>query len=43
MDLPAKPGFGVELAGSSDQLAKKFPWLPGPYNRPNPDLPPVKG
>ena len=43
MDLPNKPGFGVELAGSADDLAKKFPFLPGHYYRPNPDLPKVKG
>jgi L-alanine-DL-glutamate epimerase-like enolase superfamily enzyme len=38
MDLPDKPGFGVELAPN---LAKKFPYVPGPYMKPNPDLPPV--
>lgn len=38
MDLPDKPGFGVELAAN---LAKKFPYVPGPYMKPNPDLPPV--
>jgi L-alanine-DL-glutamate epimerase-like enolase superfamily enzyme len=36
MDLPDKPGFGVALA---DGLARKFPYLPGSYGRPNPDLP----
>jgi L-alanine-DL-glutamate epimerase-like enolase superfamily enzyme len=36
LDLPDKPGFGVELA---DGLARRFPYLPGSYNRPNPDLP----
>jgi L-alanine-DL-glutamate epimerase-like enolase superfamily enzyme len=41
MDLPAKPGFGVELAGSAEDLAKKFPYLPGNYYRPNPALPKV--
>lgn len=42
MDLHEKPGYGVELAAASDESAKKYPYLPGPYNRPNPDLPPVK-
>lgn len=35
MDLPTRPGFGVELA---PDLARKFPYIPGPYNRPNPAL-----
>jgi len=39
MDLPERPGFGVELAGSAEDLAKKFPYLPGHYYRPNPELP----
>lgn len=39
LDLPDKPGFGVELADSAEALARKFPYLPGPYYRPNPDLP----
>jgi len=38
MDLPGKPGFGVELA---DNLAQKFPYIPGSYSKPNPDLPPL--
>jgi L-alanine-DL-glutamate epimerase-like enolase superfamily enzyme len=34
MDLPKKPGFGVELAPNLEQ---KFPYLPGGYSdRPNP-------
>lgn len=34
MDLPRKPGFGVELAAD---LEAKFPYLPGGYSaRPNP-------
>ncbi len=34
MDLPDKPGFGVELA---DDLEERFPYLPGGYSdRPNP-------
>jgi len=41
MDLPNKPGFGVELAGSAEQLAKKFPYLEEYYYRPNTELPPV--
>ncbi len=36
MDLPNKPGYGVEL---KPDLAKKFPYLPGRYGKPNPDLP----
>lgn len=36
LDLPDRPGFGMELA---DGLAQKFPYLPGHYARPNPDLP----
>jgi hypothetical protein len=36
MDLPSKPGFGVEVI---EDVAKKFPYLPGSYTRPNPDLP----
>lgn len=39
MDLPNRPGFGVELAGSAEDLAKKFPYIPGHYYRPNPELP----
>jgi len=35
MDLPNKPGFGVELI---ENVAKRFPYLPGSYARPNPDL-----
>jgi L-alanine-DL-glutamate epimerase-like enolase superfamily enzyme len=41
LDLPDKPGFGVELAGGADALARKFPYLPGRYDKPNPDLPAV--
>jgi L-alanine-DL-glutamate epimerase-like enolase superfamily enzyme len=36
MDLPSKPGFGVEVV---EDVGKKFPYLPGPYSRPNPELP----
>jgi galactonate dehydratase len=36
MDLPSKPGFGVEVI---EDVAKKFPYLPGSYSRPNPELP----
>ena len=35
MDLPDKPGFGVELA---DNLESKFPFIPGKYSRLNPDM-----
>ena len=33
MDLPDKPGFGVEVI---DDIEKKFPWVPGSYSKPNP-------
>ena len=33
MDLPDKPGFGVELI---DDIEKKFPWVPGWFDKPNP-------
>ncbi|MFC2112842.1 enolase C-terminal domain-like protein [Bacteroidota bacterium] len=33
MDLPDKPGYGVEVI---DDLEKKFPWVPGRYLKPNP-------
>lgn len=33
MELPDKPGFGVEII---DNVAKKFPWVPGSYQKPNP-------
>jgi galactonate dehydratase len=33
MDLPNRPGFGVELI---PDVEKKFPWAPGSYQRPNP-------
>ncbi len=33
MTLPAKPGFGVELI---DGVEKKFPYVPGSYQMPNP-------
>ena len=36
MDLPAKPGFGVELIEGGE---KRFPYLPGSYSKLNPDLP----
>jgi L-alanine-DL-glutamate epimerase-like enolase superfamily enzyme len=35
MDLPRKPGYGLELA---DGLTKRFPYIPGTYHRPNPAL-----
>jgi galactonate dehydratase len=38
MDLPDKPGYGVELI---DDVEKKFPYLPGDYARPNTDLPSI--
>jgi len=33
MDLPNRPGFGVELIAG---VEKKFPWAEGSYMRPNP-------
>jgi len=36
LELPRKPGFGVELAPG---LEKKFPYLPGHYAKPNSFLP----
>jgi L-alanine-DL-glutamate epimerase-like enolase superfamily enzyme len=36
IDLLRKPGFGVEVIPN---LAQKFPYLPGAYWKPNPDLP----
>ena len=36
MDLPDKPGFGVEVIPG---IEKKYPYLPGAYWKPNPDLP----
>ena len=36
MDLHNKPGYGMELKPG---IAEKFPYLPGRYDGPNPDLP----
>jgi galactonate dehydratase len=36
IDLPNKPGFGVEVI---PDIEKKFPYLPGSFDKPNPDLP----
>lgn len=33
MDLPDRPGYGVELI---PDVEKRFPWVPGSYSRPNP-------
>jgi len=38
MDLPAKPGFGMELKPG---IAARYPYLPGNYWKPNPRLPAV--
>lgn len=35
MELPDKPGFGVEII---DDVARKFPYVPGIYYKPNPLL-----
>ena len=32
MELPDKPGFGMELI---DDVEKKFPYVPGGYSKPN--------
>jgi len=36
IDLPSKPGFGVEVI---EDVGKKFLYVPGSYYRPNPELP----
>jgi L-alanine-DL-glutamate epimerase-like enolase superfamily enzyme len=36
MDLPNKPGFGVELI---DNVEKKFPYVPGDFRKQNPRIP----
>jgi L-alanine-DL-glutamate epimerase-like enolase superfamily enzyme len=38
LTLPDRPGFGMELKPG---IAAKFPWVPGNYWKPNPDLPTV--
>ncbi len=38
MDVHNKPGFGMELKPG---MAEKFPYLPGRYDRGNPELPAV--
>ncbi len=38
MDLPNKPGFGMELKPG---IKEKFPFIPGSYWKPNPYLPKV--
>ncbi len=35
MDLPRRPGFGMELKPG---IAARFPYLPGEYWKPNPKL-----
>jgi len=35
MELPERPGFGMELV---DDVERKFPYVPGGYLRPNPGL-----
>jgi L-alanine-DL-glutamate epimerase-like enolase superfamily enzyme len=35
MELPERPGFGMELV---DEVERKFPYVPGGYLRPNPRL-----
>jgi len=36
LDVPDKPGLGVEL---KEGLAEKYPYIPGPWNIPDPDMP----
>lgn len=36
MELSNKPGYGVEVI---PDIARKFPYIPGPFHRPNPELP----
>ena len=36
MELPDKPGYGVELI---DEVEKKFPWIPGDNGKPNARIP----
>lgn len=36
LDLPDKPGLGVEL---KEGLSELYPYLPGSYNRPDPGMP----
>jgi L-alanine-DL-glutamate epimerase-like enolase superfamily enzyme len=36
LDVPDKPGFGVELR---DDIEKEFPYIPGYFLRPNPEMP----
>lgn len=36
MDLPRRPGYGLEVIPDP---ARKFPYIPGAYNKPNPEIP----
>ena len=36
MELPEKPGYGVEII---DDIEKKYPYVPGEYHRHNSNLP----
>ncbi len=36
LDIPDKPGLGVELI---DNLAERYPYIPGWWNRPDPGMP----
>ena len=36
MDLPDKPGYGMELI---DDVEKKFPYAPGDFRKQNPRIP----
>ena len=36
LDIPDKPGFGVEMR---EGLAEEYPYIPGPWNLPDPGMP----
>ncbi|MCL5123926.1 MAG: mandelate racemase/muconate lactonizing enzyme family protein [Deltaproteobacteria bacterium] len=36
LDIPDKPGLGVELI---EDLDKQYPYVPGPWNKPDPGMP----
>jgi galactonate dehydratase len=36
LDIPDKPGLGVEMR---EGLAEEYPYIPGPWNLPDPGMP----
>jgi hypothetical protein len=38
MELHRKPGYGMEVLPG---IAEKYPYIPGRYDKPNPELPAV--